>query len=103
MRPLDTSTFMTNSTLLWWTLDSVLLLVVIKLKALKAVVLNRGALPPGRRQEFPSGREPLHALQHGKALNGYVSLPNAMPMLILRRYMLFGLLPADMEVGVKFL
>jgi len=24
-------------------------------------------------------------------------------MLILRRYMLFGLVPADMEVGVKFL
>ena len=63
----------------------------------KAVVLKRGARPsPGRRQE-------ICALQHGKALNGNVSLPNVTPMLILRRYMLFGLVPADMEVGVKFL
>jgi len=95
--------FMTNSTLLWWTLDSVLLLIVIKLKALKQWFLTGGRAPPqGGVKKFPRGREPLHALQHGKALNGNVSLPNATPMLILRRYMLFGLFPADMEVGVKF-
>jgi len=35
MCPLATSMFMTNSTLLWWTLGNVLLLVVIKLKAVK--------------------------------------------------------------------
>jgi len=35
MCSLATSMVMTNITLLWWTLDSVLLLVVIKLKAVK--------------------------------------------------------------------
>jgi len=49
------------------------------------------------------GREPLHALQHGKFLNGSVYLPNVTPVRILRRYMLFGLVPAEIEVGVKFL
>ena len=49
------------------------------------------------------GRGPLHALQHGKVLNGNVFLPNVTPVLILRRYMLFGLFLEDMGVGVKFL
>ena len=35
------------------------------------VVLNRGGV-----QQFPGGRVPLHALQHGKFFNGNVSLPN---------------------------
>ena len=35
MCPLATSICITNSMLLWWTSDSALLLVVIKLKALK--------------------------------------------------------------------
>ena len=43
------------------------------------------------------------ALQHGKFLNGNVSFPNVAPVLILRRYMLFGLVPAEMEIRVKFL
>jgi len=34
-------------------------------------------------------------------LNRNVSLPNVTPVLILRRYMLFGLIPAEMEVGDK--
>jgi len=69
-----------------------------------AVVLNRGARPPQEGvKKFPGGREPLHALQHGKFLNGIVCLPNVMPVLILRRYVLFGLIPEEMEVGVKFL
>jgi len=42
-------------------------------------------------------------LQHGKFLNGNLSLPNVTPVLILRRYMLFVLVPVEMEVGVKFL
>jgi len=32
-----------------------------------------------------------------------VSLSNVTPVLILRRYMLFGFVPAEMEVGVKYL
>jgi len=32
-----------------------------------------------------------------------VSLLNVTPLLILRRYMLFGVVPAEMEVGVKYL
>jgi len=51
---------------------------------------------------FQGGREPLHGLQHRKFFNGNVSLPNVTPVLILRRYMLFGLVPAETEVGVKF-
>jgi len=47
--------------------------------------------------------DPLHALQHGMLLNGNVSLPNVTPVLILRRYMLFGSVPEEMEVRVKFL
>jgi len=39
--------------------------------------------------------EPLHALQHRKFLNGNVSLLNITPVLILRRYVLFGLVPAE--------
>ena len=68
------------------------------------MVLNRGGAPPqvGVRK-FSGGREPLHDLQHGKFLNGNVHFANATPVLILRRYMLFGLVPAQMEVGVKFL
>jgi len=63
------------------------------------VVLNRGG-----RQEISTGaREPLHALQHRKFLNGHVSLLNVTPVLLLRRYVLFGLVPAEMEVGVKYL
>jgi len=62
------------------------------------VVLNRGP-----SINFPGEREPLLALQHGKLFNGNVSLPNPTPVLILRRYMLFGLVPTEMEVGVKFL
>jgi len=45
----------------------------------------------------------LYSLQHGKFLNGNVYLPKVTPVLIWRRYMLFGLVPAEMEVGVKFL
>ena len=51
-------------------------------------------------KKFPGGREPLPALQHGKFLNGNVSLPNVTPVRILRRYMLCGLVPAEMEVRV---
>jgi len=58
MRPLDTSTFMTNSTLLWWTLDSVLLLVVIKLKALKQWFLTGGHSPQGGVRNFQAGASP---------------------------------------------
>ena len=32
-----------------------------------------------------------------------MSLPSATPVMILRRYILLGLLPADIDVGVKFL
>ena len=32
-----------------------------------------------------------------------MSLLNVMPVLILRRYVLFGLIPAEMEVWVKYL
>jgi len=38
-----------------------------------------------------------------KVFNGNVSLPNVIPALILRRYMLFGLVPTEMDVGNKFL
>jgi len=71
---------------------------------LRAVVLNRrGAPPQGGVKKFLGGREPLHDLQHRKFLNGNVSLSNVTPVLILRRYALFGLVPAEMEVGVKYL
>ena len=66
------------------------------------MVLNRGgASPQGGVNTFPGGREPLHALQHRTFLNGNVPLSNVTPVLILRRYMLFGLVSAEMEVGVK--
>jgi len=58
-------------------------------KASTTVVLNQGC-------------EPLHVLQHRTFLNGNVSLSNVTPVLIFRRYMLFGLVPAEMEVGVKY-
>ena len=64
----------------------------------RSVVLNQGVI-----KKFPWGREPLHALQHAKFLNGNVYLPNVTPMLILRHYMLFGLATAEMKVGVQFL
>jgi len=32
-----------------------------------------------------------------------VSLSNVTPVLILRRYMIFGVVSAEMEVGVKYL
>jgi len=66
------------------------------------VVLNRGRHPRGR-QEISRGRKPLQALQNGKFLNGNVSLPNVTPVLLLCRCMLFGLVPVEVEVGVKFL
>jgi len=70
----------------------------------RAVVLNRGGAPlRGGLEKSFRGREPLHALQHGKFLKWNVYLANVTPVLILRRYMLFGLVPAEMEVGVKFL
>jgi len=62
------------------------------------VVLNRGGV-----KKFLVEREPLHALQHRTFLNGNVSLSNVTPVLILRRYMLFGLVPAEMGVGIKYL
>jgi len=56
--------------------------------------LTGEARPPrGGVKKFPGGRGPLHSLQHGKVLNGNVYLPNVTPVLILRRYMLFGLVP----------
>ena len=64
----------------------------------RPMVLNRGGV-----KKFLGGREPLHALQHRKILNGNVSLSNVTPVLILRCYVLFGLVPAEMEVGVKYL
>ena len=62
------------------------------------MVLNRGGV-----KKFPGGREPLRALQHRKFLNGDVSLSNVTPVLILRRYMLFGLVLVEMEVGAKYI
>jgi len=60
--------------------------------------------PSGEVKKFLGGREPLRAVQHRKCLNGNVSLSNVTPVLILRRYMLlFGLVTAEMEVGVKYL
>ena len=62
------------------------------------MVLNRGGV-----KKFLGGRESLHTFQHRKILNGNVSLSNVTPVLILRRNMLFGLVPAEMEVGIKYL
>ena len=67
------------------------------------MVLNRGSAPPGGVKKFLGGRKPLHALKHRKILNGNVSLSNVMPVLILCRYVLFGLVLAEMEVRVKYL
>jgi len=39
------------------------------------------------------------ALQHRKILNGNVSFSNVTPVLILHRYMLFGLVPASSEIS----
>jgi len=66
------------------------------------VVLNRGDAPSGGVKKFSVGREPFHALQHGKFLKGNVNLSNVTTVRISRRYMLFGLVPAEMEVRVKF-
>ena len=57
----------------------------------------------GGRQEISRRREPLHALHYNieNFLNGNVSLLNVTPVRILRRYVLFGLVPAEMEAGVK--
>jgi len=65
--------------------------------------LTGGARPPGGCQEISRGRKTLHATQHRIFLNGDVSLSNVTTVLLLRRYMLFGLVPAEMEVGVKYL
>jgi len=54
-------------------------------------------------KKFSEGREPLHSLQLGKSLNGNVDLPNVTPVPILRCYMLFVLVPVEIEVGVKVL
>jgi len=69
----------------------------------KNYTLNQWFLTGGGVKKFLGGREPLHALQHIQFLNRNVSLSNITPVLILRRYMLFGLVPAEMEVGVKYL
>jgi len=45
----------------------------------------------------------IAALQLGNFLNGKASLLNVTPVLILHRYVLFGLVTAEMEVGVKYL
>ena len=65
--------------------------------------LNQWFLTGEGFKKFLGGRKPLHTLQHIKFLNGNVSLSNVTPVLILRRYMLVGLVPAEMEVGVKYL
>jgi len=49
--------------------------------------------PPGGRQEISSGAQALTCSTVWKLLNGNVFLPNVAPVLILRRYMLFGLVP----------
>ena len=67
------------------------------------MVPNRGSRPHGGVKKFQEGPEPLHALQHGKFLNGDMFLPCVTPVLVLHRYKLFALVPADMEVRVKFL
>ena len=75
-----------------------LLQLTEEIKEFRAVVLNRGGV-----KKILGGREPLHALQNRKFLNWNVSLSNVTPVLILRRYMLFGLVPEEMEVGLKYL
>jgi len=52
-------------------------------------------------KKFLGGREPVRALQ--QFLKGNVSLSNVTPVLILRCYMLFGLVPAVMKVRIKYL
>jgi len=65
--------------------------------------LTGEARPPrGGLKKFPVGCEPLHAPQHGKFFNGNVYLPIVTPVRILRRYMLFGLVPEEMS-GLGFL
>ena len=68
-----------------------------ELRSYRAVVLNRGA------SRDSQGARALHALQHRKILNRNVSLPNVAPVLILRSYIISCLVPAEVEVGVKFL
>jgi len=68
------------------------------------MVLNqKGAPHSGGVKKFPGRPEPLAFLQHGKLLNGNVFLPKVRPVLILRRYILSGLVPEEMEIWVKFL
>ena len=62
------------------------------------MVLKRGGV-----KKFLGGREPLHALQHRKILNPNVSFSNVTTVLILRRNMLFGFLPAEIKAWVKYL
>jgi len=65
------------------------------------VVLNRGIHLTTGRQSFPGGWQPLRALQHGTFLNGKVFRPNITSVPVLRRYVVVGLAPAAMEVGLK--
>jgi len=67
------------------------------MQMLLAMVLNRGGV-----KKFSGEREPIHALQHGKFLNWNVNFPNVTTVRMSRRYMLFGFVPAEMEVRVKF-
>ena len=63
------------------------------------MVLNRGGV-----NTFPGGASPymLYNIEHFWTEMGR-SLSNVTPVLLLRRYMLFGLVSAEMEVGVKYL
>jgi len=62
------------------------------------VVLNRGG-----HQEISRGGTNPYKLYNRTFLNRIVSLSNVTPVLILRRYVLFGLVPSEMEVRVKHL
>jgi len=65
--------------------------------------LTRRRTPQGGVKKFLGERKPLHALQHRKFLKGNVSLLNVIPVLILRSYVLFGVVPTEMEVVVKYI
>ena len=62
------------------------------------MVFNRGGV-----KKFLGGREPLHALQHRKFVNGNVSLLNVTPCSIYAATFYLVLVLAEMEVGVKYL
>ena len=66
--------------------------------AVKSMVLNRGGV-----KKFLEGVSPYMLYNQEKFLNGNVSLSNVASVLILRRYTLFGLVPAEMEVGLSIL